>query len=246
MKFNFWTLLFQLINFIVLLFILRRILYKPVREIMEKRRGLIEQKVRDAERMENEAKALKSRYDVEMNGLEEQKARLLDKMQREVGEERTKLMTGAREDALSIAARGKAQLQAEKQALEAEIKEHVLESVSIFSSNLMRDVVDETLNEALFRKFIKELERWGPELVQKKGQEETMEVELTAAHPLSDGDLERARESLQRYTAREVTVIGAADPALIAGVRMKAGDDVFDASIAGQIAAVKEKLKETL
>jgi F-type H+-transporting ATPase subunit b len=245
-KFNIWTLLFQIINFIVLLVILRRILYKPVREIMEKRRGIIEEKVRDAEQAKSQAQALKDKYQGEMNGLQEQKARMLEKMQQEVDEGRTKLMTKAREDALRVAAREKALLGAEKQTLEAEIKENVLESVSIFSSNLMRDIADDSLHEALFRKFLKELERCAPELIQKKGPEETVEVELAAGRPLIDQDLERAREAFQRYTARKVVVTGTTDPALIAGVRMKADDEVFDASLAGQIAAVKEKLRETL
>jgi F-type H+-transporting ATPase subunit b len=246
MKFNLWTLLFQLINFIVLLVILRRILYKPVREIMEKRRGMIEQKVREAERMESEAQALKKQYETEMSGLQEQKAQMLDKMQQEVGEERTKLMTGAREDANKIAAREKARLSAEKLTQETEIKEKVLESVSIYSTNLMRGVADEALHEALFRKFLKELERCGQELLRKRGAGETREVELAAARALSDRDLEKARDALQRYAAGKVVVITATDPTLIAGVRMKAGDEVLDASLAGQIVAVKEKLKETL
>ena len=35
MKFDIWTFLFQIINFVVLLFILKRILYRPVKEIIE-------------------------------------------------------------------------------------------------------------------------------------------------------------------------------------------------------------------
>jgi F-type H+-transporting ATPase subunit b len=246
MKFNVWTLLFQVTNFIVLLIILRRILYKPVREIMEKRRGMVEQKVRDAERMENDAQALKQRYEREMSGLQEQKARLLDKMQQEVGEERSRLVKGVKEDALRIADREKAQLKAEKLSQEAEMKEKVLESVSLFSMNLMRDVVDDTLHEALFRKFLAELDRCGPELMRSELPGETRQIELAAARPLSNEDLEKARDAIQRYTERKVVVMSATDPALIAGVRMKSGDEVLDASLAGQILAVKEKLRETL
>jgi F-type H+-transporting ATPase subunit b len=235
--------LFQVTNFIVLLVILKRILYKPVREIMEKRRGIIEQKVRDAERTESEAGALKSRYEAEMNGLQEQKTGMLEKMQQDVDKERTRLMSRAREDALKVEEREKALLVAEKKTLEAEIKEKVLDSVEVFSSRIMRDLADEMLHEALFRKFLKELERWAPEIMQKKGPGEMVEVELAAARPLIDKDLERVREAIQRYTSKKVTVTGTIDPALIAGVRMKAGDEVFDASLAGQIAALKVKLK---
>jgi F-type H+-transporting ATPase subunit b len=243
MKFNFWTLAFQVINFIVLLVILRRILYKPVRAIIEKRRGIIEQKVRDAEQKEKEAQALKIRYEAELDSLPEQKARMFERIQQEADEERTKLMSRAREDALRVEEREKALLGAEKQVREAEIKESVLDSVAVFSSRIMRDIADDTLHDALFHKFLKEFERNAPELMRSKDQTEAVQVELAAARPLVDKELQVARETIQRFTANKVMVTGTIDPTLIAGVRMRADDMVFDASLAGQIAAMKEKLK---
>ena len=55
MKFDIWTFLFQVINFLVLLFILKRVLYKPIREIIEKRRSLIRQRIDEAEKTKKEA-----------------------------------------------------------------------------------------------------------------------------------------------------------------------------------------------
>jgi len=71
MKFNIWTLLFQVINFVILLYILRRILYKPIREIIEKRRGLIAKTVEDAENTKKEALELKEKNQKELNNAKE-------------------------------------------------------------------------------------------------------------------------------------------------------------------------------
>jgi F-type H+-transporting ATPase subunit b len=245
MKFNIWTLLFQITNFIVLLVILRRILYRPVREIMEKRRGLIEREMRDAERTKSDAQALNDKYQAEMNGLKNQKAQMLEAVQEEVSEERKRLIDKAREDAERIIAREKALENAEKRTFEAEMKDKILDSVSIFSSNLLRDIADETLHEAVFRKFIAGLEHNMPEIALTAGKEETLSIVLLTAYPLHDEDVERIKDIVQSRIGKKVAVAATLEPALIAGVRMKAGDQVIDSSVAGQIQALKERLKET-
>jgi F-type H+-transporting ATPase subunit b len=244
MKFNVWTLLFQIINFVVLLVILRRLLYKPVREIMEKRRELIARNMREAERTRSEAQALKDRYETEMNGLKEQKARMLEALQEEVDAERKRLIGKAREEVDRIAAREQARLSVEQRTVEAEIKEHMLDSVSVYSSNLLRDIADETLHQAVFRKSLDELKNFVGKLDAMKAKDGPLAIEIAAAYPLSDADIKRIRDAVQELTARSVVVTTDTDPLLIAGVRMKAADRVFDASLAGQVRALKERLKE--
>jgi F-type H+-transporting ATPase subunit b len=242
MKFNIWTLLFQVINFAVLLVILRRILYKPVRAIMEKRRALVEQKVREAEGTRNEALALKDKFESAMKGLEERKARMLDGLQEEVQEERKRLIEKAREEAGGIAAREKALLLAEKRTFEAETRAEVIDSAALFSENLMKGISDEALHQAVFRKFIELLK--GPLPGMAEGREGTVSVELATAYPLAEGDVEQVKDMLRAGSGRTVDVAVTIDQALIAGVRMKAGDKVVDASLAGQIRALQSRLKE--
>lgn len=244
MKFNVWTLLFQITNFIVLLVILRRILYRPVREIMERRRGAVERQIQDAGRMKREAQALKDEYEAEMNGLKDRKVRMLEELQEEMNEERRRLIGKAREEADRMVVRERALVNEEKRTFEAEMKNKVLDSVAIFSSNLLRDIADETLHKAVFRKFLEGIGRVLPVIEEAAGKAETLSIDLAAAYPLRAEDIERVREGVRSGTARKVVVNTALEPALIAGVRMKAGDQVLDSSIAGQIQALKERLKE--
>ena len=83
MKFNIWTLIFQIINFVVLLYILRRILYKPIREIIEKRRGLIAKTVEDAENTKKEALELKEKHQEELNNLKKIQNQMLEQTREE-------------------------------------------------------------------------------------------------------------------------------------------------------------------
>jgi F-type H+-transporting ATPase subunit b len=101
-KFDIWTFLFQIINFVVLLFILKRLLYKPIREIMEKRRGLIEKTVEDAERAKKEALELKEKHQEELKNLSELRIQMLEKVKEEAETERKKVMSEAEKEAKKI------------------------------------------------------------------------------------------------------------------------------------------------
>ena len=119
MKFNIWTLLFQIINFIVLLYILRRILYKPIREIIEKRRGLIAKTVEDAEKTKKEALELKEKHQEELNKLKILQNRMLEQTREEALKDRNKLLSEAEKDAAKINEKEKALFDAEKKRIES-------------------------------------------------------------------------------------------------------------------------------
>lgn len=54
-----WKLLLaQLVNFLIVLFVLQRLIYKPLINFLEKRRARIEQSLEEAERIERELQAL--------------------------------------------------------------------------------------------------------------------------------------------------------------------------------------------
>jgi F-type H+-transporting ATPase subunit delta len=69
-------------------------------------------------------------------------------------------------------------------------------------------------------------------------------AEVTTAQPL---DPERARaieQTLSRATGRNVTLSTSVDPAIIGGVITRIGSTVYDGSITGQLARMKQKLEQ--
>jgi F-type H+-transporting ATPase subunit delta len=58
------------------------------------------------------------------------------------------------------------------------------------------------------------------------------------AGPLSDSVLSSLAAALGSRYHRPVTAIARPNPALIAGLRVRLGDDIYEASVAGQLAAL--------
>jgi F-type H+-transporting ATPase subunit b len=244
MRFDLTTFLFQIVNFIVLLFILKRLLYKPVREIIEKRRALIEKTVQDAEKTKLDALELREKYQKEMDQLKDVRGQILERLQQEVMEERKKMLRTAEEEAGRVIEREKAIFDAEKKRLQTDLKDEAVDTACVLAENLLKDLSDEELHKAIFRRLLKGLEDIVPDLSGIK--EEPLRLELASAYPLSKEELGKFSATLESLLSRKVIVDTSLDESLIAGTRMKAYDKVYNFSLSGQVDLFRGRLRETV
>jgi F-type H+-transporting ATPase subunit b len=245
MKFNIWTFLFQTINFIVLLFILKRLLFRPVREILQKRRDLVRESLEKAELTQKEAQALKEEQQAEMERLKEQKVRMVDEMRADVLEEKKKLLAEAGRDAAQRVEKAMALFEKEKAGFEAELKERAVETVHLFSTNLLRDISDEELHRGIWRRFRNEIEKISKDIAARPLRDEEVKIELASAYPLGEEELGALQSAMGKEISRKVTIHQTIDETLIAGVTLRSGDLVYDCSLAGQVSAFAMRLKES-
>ncbi len=242
MKFDIWTFTFQIINFVVLLFILKRLLYRPIRDILRQRRELVEKIIEDAEKTKNEALELKAEHSREMDKLGELKARIVEEMNEEVLKEKKRLMGEAEKEAAMRIEKGKALLEMEKAGFENELKEKAIDVVSAFSTGLLRDIADEELHRGIWRKFLAGLESIAGDIAAKGLKDEPIMLEIATAYPLAEEELEALRGAMGKHLSREVVVGCAVDKTLLAGLKIKVSDMVYDSSLSGQIGAFLGKL----
>lgn len=246
MKFDIWTFLFQVINFLVLLFILKRILYKPIREIIEKRRSLIRQRIEEAEKTKKEALELKDKYRDEMDKLHELKSGMIGKMNEEVEQDRKKLLSRAEEEAASVIEKEKAVFDTEKARHEAELKDKAIEAVTLFATNLLKGVSDEDLHKAIYEKLFRELREVASHMPEIKEKDRPLTLDLISAYTLSEAETSKLREAIETFLSQGVLLNTIIDSSLIAGIKIKANDMVYDLSLSGQIKKLALKLKDTV
>jgi F-type H+-transporting ATPase subunit b len=246
MKFDIWTFLFQVINFVVLLYILKRLLYRPVRDILQKRRDLVRETLEKAERIQKEALELKERHREEMDKLGGLRERMTEEMKAEVLEEKKKLVAAAEEEAAMRIEKAMALYDLEKTRFQGEMKEKAVETVCIFTSNILRDIADEELHRGIWRRFLIELDEIARDMAGRELKEQTVTVELVSAYPEPEEDLDVLRNVLEGVLSRKVTLNSAVDNSLIAGVIIRLSDMVYDSSLSGQVGAFAVKLRESV
>lgn len=244
MKFDLWTFFFQVINFAVLFFILKKLLYKPIREIILKRRDMVTKTIEDAEKTKKEAEEIKAKYLSEMQGLEETRAQALEDIRLEAARERESLLSESRKEAEKLIEKEKMLFEEEKKRFEADLKSSAIESVAIFSENLMKGIADAELHSAIVRRAIHDMGLFAPEIAGKKRGTEALNLDIAVAYPLTDKELREIKNLLEATIGEMVNINIALEQGLIAGIRTKMYDKIYDFSLKGQIELFKESLRE--
>jgi len=90
------TFILEIINFLVLVWILKRFLYKPVLEVIRRRRGDIEATLSEAESIRSEARTTQEQYENRLTQWDEEKRAAHDALQHELSEERARLLAALR------------------------------------------------------------------------------------------------------------------------------------------------------
>ncbi len=243
MKFDFWTFAFQIINFTVLVLILRRVLFKPVREIMEKRRAASAALMEDAERTKREAEALKDARTKELGELRASSARMMDEAKDQAAAEKARLISEAEAEARKVAEKEKALLEAERAKAGEAVKGMAIEAVASYAGLLLKDAADAELHAALVRRLMAEAGRISAEIsgaAPKDGS--PVQVQLASAFPMAQALADGLRSAIAPMPSASMDVT--VEPELIAGVVVRANDLVFDMSLAGQLKALSMGLRE--
>ena len=157
-----WTLVFQIVNTIIIFLLLRHFLFKPVTEFMEKRTQGIEDKIAEAEAYKQEAMALKSQYDEKLEGIKDERNEMLKEAIRRGEERGDALIQEAREEILKMEARSRLDLEREKAKAIHEFKNQISELAVLAAARIIKHELDPKQHEQMIQEFIEEVgqEKW--------------------------------------------------------------------------------------
>ncbi len=150
-----WKLLLaQIVNFLILFFVLKKFLYKPILGFLDKRRALIEKSLKDAERLEGEMARVK-----EMRGeiikKANQRAEEIFKEARDLADaKKAEILRAASSEAERLIAETKKTLGKEKERLIDEAREDLAELVLLAVEKVVRERLDNEKDKALIRETI--------------------------------------------------------------------------------------------
>jgi F-type H+-transporting ATPase subunit b len=244
MKFNIWTFIFQLINFVVLLLILRKVLYRPVKEIMEKRRAAVRKTLADAERTKQEAASLKAEYEHKKIEMDKLREAARDKAEEEAEAQRKEILRKAEEEAKVIFQKEKARLDFERKKTESGMKKVMADMGLSFAASILSDLSDINLHNRILEKLMGNVPGIVKEVQDMNIPSIGLTVEIVSAYPLPDSAADRVLREFRAAYQGKVSVHTVIEPELISGAVIRVLDMVYDASLSGQLKAFGEKLRK--
>lgn len=118
-----WTLVFGVVNFGILLYLLKRLLFKPALEFLDRRREQIAARIEAARQSESQAQLLVAERESELQQARERADDILESAQREAEAVIAKAREVAKADASKILSDGKHRLEQERDRMIHDLRE---------------------------------------------------------------------------------------------------------------------------
>jgi F-type H+-transporting ATPase subunit b len=232
------TFVLEIVNFLVLVWILQRFLYRPVLAIIDERRAGIEKTLADAKALREEAEGAKSKYEGRIADWEAERQRAREALADDLEAERAKRLEALQAELTSE--REKAAVANARREAEARrsVEEAALKHGSQFASTLLRSAAGPELEARLIDTAAAGIESLTPEkAAELRGDEgrvpESLRVE--SAYELSAAQRERLEAALTALLGRSVPATFVRDASLVAGVRVTLGSRVLGLNVRDEL-----------
>ncbi|RMA97238.1 F0F1 ATP synthase subunit delta [Hydrogenothermus marinus] len=248
MKFDLLTYLFEIINFFILLWILKKLLYKPVISVLKKRKEYIDTKIREAEEAQAKVEKLKQEYEKLLQDIENIKKAKLAEITKQVEEEKEKLYKQMKAELDAEREKFLESLQIEKKEVINEIKEFIINYSLQFVSKILVKVSDENLHKNLFKLALEAIENLPDE--DKKSISEELKhqkfILIETAYPLTEEEKNKLKDLIKKEFGIEVSIKEEEKKDLIAGVSIHIGSKLIDLSLEGQLSVFQNIMRKKI
>lgn len=148
-----FTIIAQLINFLILVWLLKRFLYQPVLRAVDAREHRLQQQQQRAQQEQEQAQELKLQLKQEHNELQQQRASLLEQARSEVKTQKDQELELARTEIDAQKQQWRAQLQIEQQNLQRHLRSCALTQLHRGVSRALHDLAEVKLETQLLNHF---------------------------------------------------------------------------------------------
>lgn len=157
MLIDWFTVLAQIINFLVLVFLLRRFLYRPLLNAMQEREERIASRFREAETLAEEAEREVERCRQKQQEIDERREELLSRAREEAESLQEELMSEARWQSQQARSDWQEQLQRERSFFMRSLRQRAGRELLAISRRALADMADAELEQRMVGLFIQHL-----------------------------------------------------------------------------------------
>ena len=249
MKINWFTVIAQVINFVVLVWLLKRFLYKPILKAVDDREKKIASQINDANHLKEEAKKEQDDFIKKNADFDQQKKGLMDKAVADANTQRQKLLDQAKDESNKLSAKLE-QASKEKQKTEqTENAQKTQKQVLTITRKALTEIASESLEEQSAGTFIKRLKESKDE--EKKQFIEAFKSNANTILIKSAFDLPAKQQQDIAQTVNDVlgtksTIQFKTTPGIISGIELSTNGYKLAWSFSEYLNSLEKNISETM
>ena len=249
MQIDYFTIFAQIVNFLVLVFLLRHFLYRPVIKMMDEREQKIVSRLQEIEKKKNEAEQELESFRKMSQELSNKREELLARAAREAQILGADLMKKAREDVGAASAKWYQDLQAQEASLLRDLNRRAGIEIYAIARRALQDLADEDLERQIIDIFVKRLQnvdKSESEMIRDfyRGVDKKIMVRSTFA--ITEEMRQKIQETVRNQTGIDSIMQYEIAPELICGVELDSHGTRVAWSVAGYLNTLQADLSEVL
>jgi len=237
---NLGYLLVQILNFLIILVVLRAWVFQPILGLFESRRAKISQGLEDARvAAEARANAEKEAREIIAKAEAERQQKVRDASLQ--AEQTVKDMLAQAEiQAAKIRENAQNEIAQERNQILADVRGQVAALAMAATQKLLGEALDEKRQRSLIDEFFSGVKSGKVSILETEIAGDS--VEVTSALPLTDSERQAIESDMLAKIGKQAAVSFRVDPTILGGLVVKVGDKIVDGSVAGKLDTLRQSL----
>ncbi|MFI5168406.1 MAG: F0F1 ATP synthase subunit B [Thermoanaerobaculales bacterium] len=238
MEFDWTTFGLEALNFLVLVWLLKRFFYRPVLAVIEARRAESAKTITDAEAVRREADGLKSEYQAHLAEVDEERAAAKAQLDAEIAAERARRLAALEAEIAEERKRREALEARERSEIEHALERQAMAIAARFATRLLERLAGPELEAKLADLALSEIEAQAPdkrEALRTALREPGVTIKVVSSYPLDAARRAAFTQALGRLAGRALAPEFAEDTVLKAGICIMAGSWVLMANLRDEL-----------
>lgn len=147
-----WTLIAQILNLFLQAFLIKKFLFKPIREILEKRKAMADAQISEAEKAKADALTMKEEYEQNMAAAREKANDILVNAQKTAAAQSEEILAEASQQAKALRTKAENDIAQERKKAVNDIKNEI----GSMAMDIAGKVIEREISEDDHRKLIDE------------------------------------------------------------------------------------------
>jgi F-type H+-transporting ATPase subunit b len=249
MLIDWFTIIAQVFNFLILVWLMKRFLYKPILNAIDAREKRIADELASADKKKAEAQKESDEFKHKNEEFDKQRAALLSKATQDAETERQKLMDEARIAADVLSAKRQESLRNDTKNLNQAISLRTQQEVFAIARKTLGDLSTTTLEECMTGVFIRRLQ--GMDSQTKNGLLNVLKTSsqsgtVRSAFDLAEGQRAAIQNALNVFFSADIHLKFETTPDLIGGIEFTSNGQRLAWSIADYLKSLEKGVDELL
>jgi F-type H+-transporting ATPase subunit b len=235
----------QVVNFLVLVFLLQHFLYRPVLEAMARREKRIAERLNEAAEREQTAQRKADDYEQRVAGIDKRRDALVAEAEEQAAAQRRDLLDRARAEVEQAEARWRQDLRREQHEFLGEVRREIAAAAQSVARKALADLADAELEKRMLDKLLGAIEqlddRARTALASAKHG-----ITVRTAFALDSAQRGQTTRALHERLGPDTPVHYAQDEALLCGITLEGGDHRLGWCLADYLEGLEERLSNRL